>query len=128
MGKLSKPAQILIMTDERKAATISHYIKEILHKDLQPVHSSTEHTCGYDAILQKISNAEYIYNDDAEQYSSDHLRIQLVHFMATYADIVFPKATSLHVLPCAYKTLLLNQLDPQQQLDELALLGLYSSK
>ena len=124
VGKLSKAAQILIMTDERKAAAISHYVRQVIHKELQAVRSSTEQTCGYDAILQQISNTEYIYNKDAEQYSADYLRIQLVHFMATYADLVYPEANRLHVLPCAYKHWLLNQLDPQQQLDELALLGL----
>ena len=84
--------------------------------------NSGEQTCGYDAISQQLSNTEYIYNQDAEQYSVDHLRI--CHFMATFADVVYPEAKRLHVLPCAYKTWLLNQLDPQQQSDELALLGL----
>ena len=112
------------MSDERKAAAISHYVREVIHKELQAVPSSNQQTCGYDAILQQISNTEYIYNKDGEQYSADHLRIQVVHFMATYADLVYPEATRLHVLPCAYKDWLLQQLDPQQQLDELAPLGL----
>ena len=34
VGKLSKAAQILIMSDERKAAAISNYAREIIHKEL----------------------------------------------------------------------------------------------
>ena len=112
VGKLSKASQILIMSDERKAAAISNCVREIIHKELQAVPGSNEQTCGFDAILQQISNTEYIYSKDGE------------HFMATYADLVYPEATRLHVLPCAYKQWLLQQLDPQEQLDELGLLGL----
>ena len=60
VGKLSKAAQILIMSDERKAAAISHYVREVIHKELQAVPSSNQHTSGYNAILQQISNTEYI--------------------------------------------------------------------
>ena len=123
VGKLSKAAQILIMSDERKAAAISN-IREIIHKELQAVPASNEQTCGFDAILQQISNTEYIYNKDGEQYSADNLRVQMIHFIATYADLVYPEATRLQVLPCAYKQWLLQQLDPQEPLDELGLLGL----
>ena len=118
VGKLTKAAQILIMSEERKAAAISNYVSEIIHKELQPVPASNEQTCGFDAILQKISNTEYIYSKD------DNLRVQMIHFMATYVDLVYPEATKLHVLPCAYKQWLLQQWDPQEQLDELGLLGL----
>ena len=124
VGKLNKAAQILIMSDERKAAAISNYVREMIHKELQAVPASNEQTCGFDAILQQISNTEYIYNKDGEQYSADNLRVQMVYFMATYADLVYPEATRLQVLPCAYKEWLLQQLDPQEQLDELGLLGL----
>ena len=116
VGKLTKVAQILIMSDKRKAAAISNYVREIIHKELQAVPPSNEQTCGFDAILQQISNTEYIYNKDGEQYSADNLRVQMIHFMATYADLVDPEATRLHVLPCAYKQWLLQQLDPQKQL------------
>ena len=124
VGKLSKAAQILIMSDERKAAAISNYVRDIIHKELQAVPASNEQTCGYDAILQQISNTEYIYNKDGEQYSADNLRVQMIHFMATYADLVYPEATRLQVLPSAYKQWLMQQLDPQEPLDELGLLGL----
>ena len=124
VGKLSKAAQILIMSDERKAVAISNYVREIIHKELQAVPASNEQTCGFDAILQQISNTEYIYSKDGEQYSADNLWVQIIHFMATYTDLVYPEATRLHVLPCAYKQWLLQQLDPQEQLDELGLLGL----
>ena len=103
VDKLSKAAQILIMSDERKAAAISNYVREIIHKEMQAVPASNEETCGFDAILQQISNTEYIYSKDGEQYSADNLRVQIIHFMATYADLVYPEATRLHVLPCAYK-------------------------
>ena len=51
--------------------------------------NNAEQTCSYDAISQQLSNTEYIYNQDAEQYSVDHLRI--CHFMATYEDSVTRK-------------------------------------
>ena len=40
VGKLSKAAQILIMSDERKAAAISNYVREVIHKELQAVPAS----------------------------------------------------------------------------------------
>ena len=50
--------------------------------------------------------------------------IIIIYYYYYYYYVVYPEAKRLHVLPCAYKTWLLNQLDPQQQSDELALLGL----
>ena len=52
VGKLTKAVQILIMSDERKAAAISHYVREVIHKELQAVPSSNCCDIGQFDILQ----------------------------------------------------------------------------
>lgn len=125
LAKLNKAAQLLLLSDDRKAAAISNYVKSNLNKELQGVPNTDEQNCGFHAILQQISNTEYTFNQTTgEVYSAEDLRVQLIYYMATYADKVYPEAKRLHVLPCPYKDWLYKQLDSSQQMDELTLLGL----
>ena len=122
---LNKAAQILLMTDERKASGIANYVKTKLNKDLQEVPNNGPKDCGYSAVLQQVSNTEYIYDQaTGDEYSPDHLRVQLIHFMTINCDTVFPELMRLSLLPSSYKDWLYQQLDPETQIDESALLGL----
>ena len=125
MQKLNKHAQILIMSDERKASGIANYVKTELKMDLQEVPNTGPKSCGYSAVLQQISNTEYTYDQETgEEYGPDHLRVQLIHFMAVNCDTVYPELLRLNLLPTSYKDWLYQQLDPETQIDESALLGL----
>ena len=49
---IHKHAQILIISDERKATAIAHYVKATLNKDLQAVPNNGHNDCGNSAVLQ----------------------------------------------------------------------------
>ena len=125
MKSLKKHAQILIMNDERKASAIAQFVKENLNKELQAVPNNGPNDCGYSVVLQQISNLEYTYNKETgDDFTPDDLRKHLIHFMVINCDSVFPELMRLNLPPSSYKDWLYQQLDPETQIDETALLGL----
>ena len=125
MKNLNKHAQNLIMNDERKASGIANYAKTNLKKYLQAIPTSGPKDCDYSAVSQQISNIEYIFNQETgDDFTSDDLRKQLIYFMALNCDSVLPELMRLNLLPTSYKDWLFQQLVPETQIDETALLGL----
>ena len=103
-------AKTLLLGDTRKAQAIADFVKTVFMKDLTPIKDTTKENCLFEAWLQQISNADFMYsNDTGDLYSPYDLRKQLLYNMAVdykqYTSKVY-----MH-LEKPYKAWCLEQLD-----------------
>ena len=100
-------------------------MKETVFRELEPVQIDEHQNCAYQAILQQLSNIEYVFNTETgEPYTATDLRNEIVFNMTLHADEIYPKLMETKLLPTAYKAWLHNQLDTQQPADEVAIFGI----
>ena len=124
-AKLNKYARILIMSDNRKAAAIGEYVKNILKRELipQPDPVPADQNCAFRGVLYQMPNHEYFFNvETGEVYGGTDLRNQMVSFCVENADDMFNKLKL--TLDKPFKEWLLNQLDPLQESDHSTILAL----
>ena len=124
-AKLNKYARILIMSDNRKAAAIGEYVKNILKRELipQPDPAPADQNCAFRGVLYQMPNHEYFFNvETGEVYGGTDLRNQMVSFCVENADDMFNKLKL--TLDKPFKEWLLNQLDPLQESDHSTILAL----
>ena len=80
-AKLNKYAKAIIISDNRKAATVWEYVKNILHKDIvhPPNSQPDDMSCAFRVFLMQLPNHDYFYNSETgEVYSDNDLRNQMV--------------------------------------------------
>ena len=115
----------MIISDNRKAAAVGTYVKNILHKDIvsPPNPQPDDINYAFRAFLMQLPNNDYFYNTESgEVYSSDGLRYQMVTYSVENAQVMNEKLKP--VLDMPFKSWLLLQLDPQQESDHATILAL----
>ena len=120
----NKYAEALYLRDNRKASGIAHYIKTILHREIDTSKQSEDNrNCAYGSVLVQISNREYLYDPQTGQEFSDYdFRKQAIYHMAQNAEDIYG-LVKIH-LDVPYKTWLKEQLDPMADGDMCSLIGI----
>ena len=126
LSKLKPAAKALLMSDERKACGIAKFVKETCYRELNPVKNEDDtKNCAYQAILDQISNIEYVFNTETgEPVSATDLRDNVVYKMTICAGEIYPLLLEWNVLPTSYKMWLHKQLDTSTPADEVSMIGL----
>ena len=125
IARLKPAAKALLLTDEKKTCAIARFVKETVFRELEPVQIDEYQNCAYQAILQQLSNIEYVFNTKSgEPHTATDLRNQVVYNMTLHADEIYPKLMETNMLPTTYKAWLHNQLDTQQPADEVSIFGM----
>ena len=125
LAKLKPVAKALLLADERKACGIAKFVKDNVFRDLQAVNiQDTQNYC-YEAVLQQVSNIEYVFNTDTgERYNHSDFRKQVVFNMTVHADEIYPKLIQWNLLPTSYKVWLHQQLSDDTPSDEVTIIGI----
>ena len=119
------PAGPLLLADERKACGIAKFVKDNVFRDLQPVNIQDTQNCCYEAVLQQVSNIEYVFNTETgERYNHSDFRRQVVFNMTVHADEIYPKLMQWNLLPTSYKVWLHQQLSDDTPSDEVTIIGI----
>ena len=125
LAKLKPAAKALLLADERKACGIAKFVKDNVFRDLQPVNIQDTQNCCYEAVLQQVSNIEYVFNTETgERYNHSDFRRQVVFNMTVHADEIYPKLMQWNLLPTSYKVWLHQQLSDDTPSDEVTIIGI----
>ena len=125
LGKLKPAAKALLMCDERKACGIAKFVKDTLYRDLQGVEIEDTQNCCFQAVLNQISNQEYMFNQETgEHYNHTYFRNQVIHNMVINCNLIYPKLIELNLLPTSYKMWLHQQLSDDVPADEVTIIGI----
>ena len=125
LAKLKPAAKALLLADERKACGIAKFVKDNVFRDLQPVNIQDTQNCCYEAVLQQVSNIEYVFNTETgERYNHSDFRRQVVFNMTVHADKIYPKLIQWNLLPTSYKVWLHQQLSDDTPSDEVTIIGI----
>ena len=79
----------MIISDNRKAATVGEYVKIILHKDIVPPPNlqPDDMSCAFSVFLMQLPNHDYFYNSETgEVYSDNDFRNQMVVYWKCSSD------------------------------------------
>ena len=125
LGKLKPAAKVLLLADERKACGIAKFAKDNVFRDLQAVDIQDTQNCCYEAVLQQVSNIEYVFNTETgERYNHSDFRRQVVFNMTVHVDEIYPKHMQWNLLPTSYKVWLHQQLSDDTPADEVTIIGI----
>ena len=125
LSKLKLAAKALLLADERKTCGIAKFVKDNVFRDLQAVDIPDTQNCCYEAVLQQVSNIEYVFNTETGQrYNHSDFRRQVVFNMTVHADEIYPKLIQWNVLPTFYKVWLHQQLSYDTPADEVIIIGI----
>ena len=92
LGKLSKSAKTLNLTDNRKAAAVDLFLKDTFARCVKPTDlDSEDKNCLPESILEQLSNKDFM-EDEATQaiYTPQHLRLQCVQYGVDHYDDISP--------------------------------------
>ena len=88
-GQAEQVCKAMIISDNRKAATVGEYVKIILHKDIVPPPNlqPDDMSCAFSIFLMQLPNHDYFYNSETgEVYSDNDFRNQMVVYWKCSSD------------------------------------------
>ena len=88
-GKLPKNCQILNIADKTKASNIERFISKHFSRNIVST-STTDQSCVFESVRFQLGNTDSMVNDEGLTYTCNHLRYQMVAYVALNYETMYP--------------------------------------
>lgn len=116
--KLSGAAEVLLISNNSKANNIQYFVRDMFGRKLVPIKDLMSNNCLYEAVLNQISNSEYVIDEQGRLFQANDLRLQAMYYSTKNYEDVY-KAIK-HYLSCSFKEWILRNIDSNKESDYAA--------